>query len=229
MSSAQNPIFEFARNYPSRKIGKKRTIFYQGEIPRSVYVVRSGLVRIYNITDQGEEKTIGFEGPSSVLPTAWLFNMSPVTMYYYEAVTDVTIYGVPRDDFTDKLHQDSELAGHLLRQYASLYVGSTLHINAIEQSKAQDKIVRVLQYLVHRFGIPGDSNHTIISIQLTHQDVANLIGTTRETAAIEFSKLTKKGIVRKVRGCFEIDTNKLQRMFGEDEFNELTISETAQG
>lgn len=223
MDQARQQILAFANQFPSRHISKKRTIFYQGEVPRAVYVIRSGLVRLYNITNEGEEKTIGYEGPGSAMPSAWLFGMSPVTLYYYDAVNEVILHAIPRDTFRDKLDTDTHFSKALLQQYASLYVGSTMHINAIEQSRAQDKIVRILQYLVHRFGTQLSGDTYQLGIQFTHQDIANLIGSTRETVAIEFGKLTKKGYVSKKDRHYHVNLSILQQRIGEDEYQDLSL------
>ena len=79
----------------TRQFTKKRTILFQGEIPRSAMVVMSGLVKIYGITTSGDQRTVTLLSAGDIFPTEYIFDNSRVSLYYYEAVTDCSIMTVP--------------------------------------------------------------------------------------------------------------------------------------
>lgn len=223
VNQERSVIYSFCSGYPERYFKKGRPLFYQGEIPQSVFFIKSGMIKFYNITSSGEEKIIGFESKNGLLPLEWLFKRSPVSLYYYDTVEDTQVFSVPRQDLMDYIGQNKQVAAELLDAYVGAYIGKTIHLHALEQSKARDKLLYILQFLVLRFGDKMDEKHTRITLRLTHQDIANLIGTTRETVSTEMSRITKLGVVKTKDLHYIVDTDKALRMLGESDFGELKL------
>ena len=209
--------------FPLRQIKKGRPILYQGEIPQSIFFVKSGVIKVYNITAGGEEKTVGYESADGLMPLEWLFGRSPVSLYYYDTFTDCQVHSVPKNDLLEILGSDPTLANFLLNRSISLYISSTIHLHALEQSKARDKLLYILQYLVMRFGKQLNADESLIELRLTHQEIANLIGITRETASTEIGRLTKAGILRQEKLHYVVNTNKALRQLGESDFAEVSL------
>lgn len=218
---------DFLRNhyskYPVRLIKKGRPLFYQGEIPRTAYFVKSGVIKFYNITSNGEEKIVGYEGTDGLMPNEWIFNKSPVALYYYDTFTDCEVYSIPRSELIEIINQDKQVAISLLNRYISMYIGSTMHLHALEQLKAREKLLHILQYLVLRFGTEVGKDKHRIGLRLTHQDIANLVGLTRETVSTEISKLRKDNILEIVDLHYVVDSDKALRILGESDFSELVL------
>jgi len=214
---------QFFAKYPSRLIKKGRPLFYQGEIPRSALFVKSGVVKLYNISANGEEKIVGYEGHDAILPSEWLFSRSPVSLYYCDTFVDCEVVSIPRDDFIDFVNANKEIGLALLDRYVSMYIGSTMHLHALEQLRSGDKLLHILQYLVLRFGKEVSKNHYQIPLRLTHQEIANLVGLTRETVSTEIGKLKKAGILSIKDVYYIVDIDKAVRILGESDFNELVL------
>lgn len=213
----------YLSRFPLRQIKKGRPILYQGEIPQSIFFVKSGVIKVYNITSSGEEKTVGYESADGLMPLEWLFGRSPVSLYYYDTFTDCQVHSVPKTELQELLNSHSELGNSLLNRAVSLYISSTIHLHALEQSKARDKLLYILQYLVMRFGKQINTDEALIELRLTHQEIANLIGITRETASTEIGRLMKTGILRQEKLHYVVNTNKALRQLGESDFAEVTL------
>ena len=214
---------QFCAKYPVRLIKKGRPLFYQGEIPRSSLFIKSGVVKLYNINFNGEEKIVGYEDQDGLLPGEWLFNRSPVSLYYCDTFTDCEVYAIPRSDILDFINSNQDIAVMLLNRYISLYIGSTMHLHALEQLKAADKLLHILQYLVLRFGKQLTRDTALIPLRLTHQEIANLVGLTRETVSTEIGKLKASGILTIDDVHYVVNTDKAVRVLGESDFNELVL------
>jgi CRP/FNR family cyclic AMP-dependent transcriptional regulator len=214
---------EFCSKYPTRIIKKGRPLFYQGEIPRSSLFVKSGVVKLYNISANGEEKVVGYEGHDALLPSEWMFSRSPVSLYYCDTFVDCEVISIPREDLIDFINSHQDIALALLDRYISMYIGSTMHLHALEQLRSGDKLLHILQYLVLRFGKETTKNHYQIPLRLTHQEIANLVGLTRETVSTEIGKLKKSGILTIKDVYYIVDTDKALRVLGESDFNELVL------
>lgn len=205
LSSLGN-IFE---EYPWRQFKKGQTILFQGEVPRHVYVVKSGVVRTYNISANGDEQIISLSAPYEILPEAWYLHDSTTAYYFYGAYTDCQVYLIPREELMDKAAKNPELSQMLLRQAMRLHVGSKVHINALEQPKSRDKLVHLLHYLLLRFGEDVGNGQERINLRLTHQALADMLGTTRETIALELSRLRREKVIDYRQQLYTIDKRKL--------------------
>jgi CRP/FNR family cyclic AMP-dependent transcriptional regulator len=222
--AADEDIFEsLFSQYPARLISKNRPLLYQGEVPTMGFLIKSGIIKIYNITSQGEEKIVGYESRGGFIPIEWLFSNAPVSLYYYDTFTDCQLIRVPKTELIDALKQNHQATLALLERSVSMYIGATMHLHALEQSKVRQKLLAIMQYLALRFGKAEAGSKHRINLRLTHQEIANLLGATRETTSTELGKLTKEGVVKIDNSQYVIDTDKAQRLLGEDDFKGLKL------
>lgn len=207
----------------TRQYAKKRTILFQGEIPRSLMVLQSGLVKVYGITTSGDQRTVTLLSAGDVFPVEWVFDKSRVSLYYYEAVTDCTLLTLPKAEFINAMERDSELKDQVFHTYMAHYTSATMHIYALEHSHAQEKLVYILQYLVARFGEKQPDGLVKIDLRLSHQDIAEMVGLTRETTAVELHRLKDKGLIDYQRFSYYVNVPLLVQATGSDEFESVEV------
>jgi CRP-like cAMP-binding protein len=224
--AVNSPLEKFLENYPIRKISKGEIIIFQGEEPRSSYVVKTGVVKVYNLSVNGDEKPVGFETPRSVFPAPWTFRKAPSALYYYEAFTDTELHIVPRDEYVAFLKGNQTALVATLEQYVTNELGATMRLNALQHSRASDKLIYTLHYLAISHGKPTSKPHVIeITLDLTHQDFANFTGLTRETTATELNKLkTRKVISYGKRIPYTLDLNQLNSMMNDQYIADMQLT-----
>lgn len=208
--------------YPTRSFSKGEIIIYQGEVPRSVYVIKEGLVRMYNLSSDGEMNVLGFSLPYELFPTAWSFDRAQSAFFFYESAASQTeLYSIPKKDFQDLLKTNKALQQTLLDHYIDAYVGQMVRLNALQYSRASEKILHTLYYLTMRFGKKLKNGKVLITMKFTQQEFADLLGLTRETTGIELNKLRKEGIVSFTKQNYVIDGKRLTKRMGETEFLDI--------
>lgn len=186
----------FLERHPVKKFKKGEIIIFQGEAPRSAFVVKTGTVKAYNLSVSGEEKPVAFYDAGSVFPDAWVYGKMSSAIYYYEAFTpEVCLYMIDRDEYVRFIKKHPELMYQELERYLIDRLGKSMRLNALQHSKASDKLLYTLHYLALSHGRQVSPRETEITLSLTHQDFANLTGLTRETAATELNKLKRQGII----------------------------------
>ncbi|HEU4966158.1 MAG TPA: Crp/Fnr family transcriptional regulator [Candidatus Saccharimonadales bacterium] len=186
---------DFLKGYVVKSYRKGEIIIFQGEAPRTVSVVKNGIIKVYNLNHNGDEKPVGFQTEGEIFPAPWAFYKAPSALYYYEALTDVELYHVPRDDYLQFLKRTPDELYSQLERMITDYLGSMMRLNALQHSRAADKLVYTLHYLALSQGKRISEEEVEIMLDLTHQDFANLTGLTRETAATELNKLKSMGII----------------------------------
>lgn len=196
---------------------------YQGEVPRNCFIVKTGIIKLYNITQQGDERIAAFKTAGDMLPTSWSFDHIPAAFYYYEAQTDGEMYVTSMDVFRQYIDTHPDAVAQIARHYLSNYAGSLMRITALEQPKASDKVLYTLYYLLKSHGVEKRPGLYQVGMQLTQQMVADLIGLTRETTAAELVKLKKRQVLTYRGGEYVIHRENLIKTIGEDNFKDLEL------
>jgi CRP-like cAMP-binding protein len=193
---AVNYLRAFLERHHTRTFKKGEIIIFQGEAPPCAYIVKQGVVKAYNLSIDGDEKPVAFYSADSVFPASWVYGKMSSAIYYYEAFTpDVEVYSIEREEFVEFIKKRPELLYQELEHALSDQLGGSLRLNALQHSRASDKLIYTLHYLALNHGKPGRDQKIEIILDLKHQDFANLTGLTRETAATELNKLKRQGII----------------------------------
>lgn len=216
---------EFLSKYPTRKFKKGEIIIFQGEAPRSAYVVKSGTVKAYNLSVNGDEKPVAFYSDYSTFPGSWVYSKMPSAIYYYEAFTpEVSLHIVNREDYVAFVRSDPEVLYNELQRYVTDQLGKSMRLNALQHSRASDKLIYTLHYLALSHGRPVGPQRIEITLDLTHQDFANLTGLTRETAATELNKLKHQDVITYSKHTlYQLDLARLTTMLNDQYISDVQI------
>lgn len=204
-------------------VKKRSVVLYQGEIPRYAYIVLKGVVKSYALTTAGEEQVIKLYAQNSIFSLPWLFEKTRHALYYYEAQTDCLLGSISKDDFLATIRQSPALQQEMLDYFATIYTGSLVHITALEQARAREKVLTILYYLCMTNGSEFKPGKFKVELHLTHSIIASLCGITRETTALELSKLKKNGVVRYTARYYLVDKKAIEKLLGEDNFANLKL------
>lgn len=215
----------FLERHPVKSFKKGEIIIFQGEAPRSAYVVKSGTIKAYNLSVAGDEKPVAFYTAGSVFPDAWVYGKLPNAIYYYEAFTPgVQLYVIDRHDFVRFIKHHPELLYQELERYLTDQLGKSMRLNALQHSRASDKLLYTLHYLALSHGQTVAPQQIEITLNLTHQDFANLTGLTRETAATELNKLKHAGVISyDKQKPYRLDLAKLMQLLNDEYIADLQI------
>lgn len=206
-----------------RTVKKGGNVLFQGEIPRQVMIIRSGVVRAYTITTGGEERTVSLYGQGDVFPLSWVTGKTPNSLFYYEAVSDTRLLQVPKAVFSEALNNDPAAMWTMLDYTTNVYTGLLLRITGLEQSRAAEKIAFTLYYLLFTRGIQKQNDTYELDMRLSHSMFATLVGLTRESTAKNLKVLRDKGIIDYSGFTYTVHKSKLEGFLGEDGFRDLTL------
>lgn len=200
MTGARN--LTFIRNFFSKG---QLLLFHKGDIilgndpaPSGVYYIESGYVKIYAISDSGDEYLHIIYGPGDVFPLTWAYIDAEPDSEFYEAIADSRLRKVARTDFTHAMQSDPELSYAMGVQLAYQFQVFLDRIDNLEYKKAAERVVYHLLFLAHRFGVRRGSEITI-QAPITHELFANSINLARETVSRQIEILEKEQLVRNHR------------------------------
>ena len=183
-------LFEGGRQ---RNYQKNEIILRADDEPQGVYLIESGLVKIYSLTRHNEEHVTHFFGSGDFFPMIWIFR-GQMRNVFYEALEPVTVRVVPKDKFLQLVHDDQAVMLELLEEMVQRYLRYAGRIDNLLYSDARERCAFRLLSLANRFGVMQDGN-IVIKANITHEDMAHSINMTRETFGRALSRLQKKGVI----------------------------------
>jgi len=215
----------FLELHPTKSFKKGEIIVFQGEAPRGAFVVKSGTVKAYNLSINGDEKPVAFYTADSVFPGPWVYGKMANSIYYYEAFTpEVSLALINREEYLRFIKSRPQLIYQELERYITDELGKSMRLNALQHSRASDKLLYTLHYLALSHGKTVGPQKIEITLDLTHQDFANLTGLTRETAATELNKLKHAGIIEYGKGMpYKLDLAKLMQLLNDEYIAEFKV------
>lgn len=201
-------IDNFFKKYPLKKYSKKDTIISSGSEIKSVFFVKSGIVRSFYIDEKGSELTINLLKPSSFFPLSTILAGKEI-VYDFQAFTDVEINIAPIRETFEFLDRDIDFKNILIKKFSSGLEGYLIRSFFLIKGSAMQKVASTFLMLLGRFG-KEERGQLNIDIPITHQDIADLSGITRETASIQIKILENaKFISRKGKKTIVLDLKKL--------------------
>jgi len=223
---ATNYLNAYLERHQTRKFKKGEIIIFQGEAPRHAYAIKSGTIKAYNLSVNGDEKPVAFYQHDSLFPSTWIFNRTPSAVYYYEAFTpEVEVYLLDKDNLLSFIKKSPELIYQELEKLLTDQLGSSIRLNALQHSKASDKLIYTMHYLALTHGKAINDEDIEIDLDLTHQDFANLTGLTRETAATELNKLKKQKIIDYGKSIpYKLNLKRLMQVMNDQFISDIKLS-----
>ncbi|MDI6632502.1 MAG: Crp/Fnr family transcriptional regulator [Bacillota bacterium] len=162
-------------NYPKGQI-----IFAAEEVADRVYLIEKGWVRIYRLSSEGREVTVGsIRNPGEMMGLAETLYHGKRTCFA-GAISDVTLVVVTKKDFLDLLTEEHRLSIKVAKLLAARMREAEAMVHELVCWQVPGRLALLLLKIGERCGIP-ESDGVTIKLRLTHEDIAGMIGTTRQT------------------------------------------------
>jgi len=206
-----------------RAIKKRSILIYQGEIPRQAYIVLSGAFKAYRLGNFGEEQIVGFRTKGDMFPETWIFGKTSSALYYYEALEDSEVLTVEKPVLLELIENDPKIKQVVFDYIMTGYTGLLMQISALEQSRAAEKLILMMYYLMFRYGKETLAGVYEVNLRLTHTTLGSLMGLTRETTTMEMGRLKRKKIISYDSKGFVIYRHELERRLGDESFANIKL------
>ena len=177
-----------------RRYGAEDAIFAPGDPDGHLYFVLSGRVRLYKIYGDYKEATVALLKDGDVFGELSLQEGSSGQTVFAHALTDVRVAVVRKSVLVEVVKRDPELVIKLFSSLFERLKQSEEVIDSLLDREVSARLTKLLQNLGNRFGeINGSA--TVLDMGLTHQDLANMIASTREAVSKAMSELQRDGLI----------------------------------
>lgn len=189
---------------------KEQVIVDGHQDPDGVYLIKKGFVKAYSGARDGNGRLLLVHKPGEFIPLPWALGGEHIPGLFYQAMSKVSLLRTSKEALRKEMGNNSWLAQDILQQAVNIITIYTQRIQTLELRSARERIIAELLFLAKRFGKRSGAK-IIIKAPLTHQDIADSVNVTRETASKALEGLFKEGLIAQEERQFEIyDFAKLQ-------------------
>lgn len=206
-SLAAMNAMKFTGVYP-----KGSTLFVEGEEPRGVFILCSGRAKLTTSSTEGKTLIVKIAEAGEVLGASATILGKPYEVSA-ETIEPAQLNFIKRDDFLKLLNSNAEVCLHTAQQLSEKYQSAHREIRSLGLSQTTgEKLARLILDWCDRGG-DVTAKGTRLTVLLTHEEIAQMIGTTRETVTRLLSGLKRKKILDvKGSNVFVLKKNELQDM-----------------
>lgn len=169
-------------------------IYTEGEAGDKLYIIISGKVKLGRRSPDGREKLLAVLGPSDMFGTLSMFDPGPRTAGA-TALNEVYAVSMDRDALRSWIDERPQITEQLLRVLARRLRRTNDEIADLIFTDVPGRVAKQLLQLAQRFGIQ-ESGGLRVSHDLTQEEIAQLVGASRETVNKALSDFAHRGWIR---------------------------------
>ncbi len=186
-------------------------LFNEGDPGDRLYVIDEGKIKLGATSSDGRETLLAILGPGEMFGELSLFDPGPRNATAV-ALTDATLLGVGHPDLEPWLTGRPEVAASLLGALARRLRRTNEAMADLVFSDVPGRVAKALLDLAGKFGVPGPDGSVHVVHDLTQEELAQLVGASRETVNKALADFQNRGWLRlEQRGVDLIDLERLGR------------------
>ncbi|MGE5403727.1 MAG: Crp/Fnr family transcriptional regulator [Candidatus Saccharibacteria bacterium] len=188
---------------------KGTTIFVEGQDTDGIYIVTSGLIKIVKLSRDGREKTLAILGEGEILGEMALFEQNSRSAAA-ETLDQTTVAVISKVDFEMLIDQIPHLGRKVISILGDRLREADQQIKDLLFLNARSRVICNLVQLAEKHA-KLEKGRMKVPLKLTHAELANLIGVSRETATKVITDLQDSGLITIERKQIVVhDLEKLQ-------------------
>ncbi|MCB0819056.1 MAG: Crp/Fnr family transcriptional regulator [Bacteroidetes bacterium] len=158
---------------------KGQIVFNAGAYPHGLFCVKEGKVKIFRIGDEGKEQIVRLAREGDILGYRALLSGDKYASGA-EVLEDSKICFIPQKAFLGLVDSNGALSMQLMKLLSQDLKNAEHRMIDLAQKPVRERVAEALLYLKNTYGTEEDGK--TISVSLSREDIANIVGTATETA-----------------------------------------------
>ncbi len=171
-----------------------QTILSPDDPPDRIHIVKKGRVRVYRISPDGKQLTLDIHEKGTILGDMSLLGQDRLPGAYAEAIDDGVICTITPDELRRLIERYPTIGVNIIRHLSRRLESAERELEAMAYRRVDQRLARRLIDLAQRFGVRTERG-TLIKANLTQQELAEMVGTTRETLAHTLGDFRRRGLL----------------------------------
>jgi CRP/FNR family transcriptional regulator len=176
-----------------REVRRREVLYLPGDAGDRIYLLKRGVVKISALQEDGREVLLALLHKGEVFGEEAVLDDSPRD-HMAEAYEDALVCIITRQDFMDMLRSHPELVFKVTKLIGLRLKTFRTRVEHLLFKGASQRLASTLLELAHEHGV-SDAQGILVPLRLSQQDLANLIGVTRESVNMALSDFRRRGLV----------------------------------
>jgi len=176
-----------------REIRRKEVLYLPGDAGDRIYVLKRGVVKISTLTEDGREIILALLRPGEVFGEEAVLEDAPRD-HMAEAHDDALLCVITRQDFMAVMRAHPEMAFKVTKLVGFRLKTLRNRVEGLLFKGAPARLAQTLLDLARDHGVK-DAQGILVPLKLSQQDLANLIGVTRESVNLALADFRSRGLV----------------------------------
>lgn len=180
-----------------RHTPKKQILYFPTDSSNSIYMLKAGRVKISRIMPDGKEMILAILGPGEVFGELGITGQQE-REEFAEVTDDAIICVVDIKDLQHMMEDNSKFRTEILKFIGFRLKRVQSRLESLIFKNAEQRIRSLIKELGEEHGrtIAGDDNQREVKLGLTHEDIAKLTATSRQTVTTQLNELEKNGLIK---------------------------------
>lgn len=180
-------------------------VFWEGDPPERFYIIAEGRVKAFKHSSTGKELIIAFFGPGEMFGEVAVFENRPYPASA-QAGTSTLVLSIKGEDFLTFLSRHPAVGLRIISILSGRLREAQDRLRDLAAERVDQRLSRMLLMLASKLGP---------SLPFTREEIADMSGTTTETAIRFLSRLKEGAIIRSSRGKITIIDEARLRLLSE--------------
>jgi CRP/FNR family cyclic AMP-dependent transcriptional regulator len=199
----------------TREFPRKTPIYLPADQADGVLLMVSGRAKIGSLTPEGKQSILAFIEPGELFGELALVDGSERDEYA-EAVEDSKVVLIPANEMNRLIAAYPEFSLGITKLMGLRRQRIERRLKYLLYRSNRERLVHLLLELAERYG-RSTADGLVLGIRLSHQDLASVIGATRETVTVTLGELQAQRLIRVGRRKITlINPQRLARMVGKE-------------
>ncbi len=181
---------------------KSSCVFSSGDPGNTIFLIRDGAVKVYDLAESGKESIFWFRYKGEFFGLAEAFGGED-RLCFAEAVEPTSIFVIKRKVFEELLKRNPRISLIVIKILAARLRRLGEAMKTLSFQDLRGKLAQLLMNLGNVCGVEIEGR-IIIERKFTHQDLANMMGATRQSVTVALNDFVKNGIIRTAGKKLEI-------------------------
>lgn len=177
----------------SRKFPRGSLIYLPSDRSDSVLLLAAGRVKIYHLTADGKQAVLAIIDPGELFGELALFDQGP-RQEFAEPMETATVVLIPREEVQRLMQEQPTVSLEITRLMGLRRQRVERRLKSLLFRSNRERLVHLLLELAEKYGRPA-AGGIHLDIRLSHQELASMIGSTRETVTVVLGELQAEGSV----------------------------------
>lgn len=196
-----------------RDLARGEAVWASGRPSAEFTFLARGRAKLSRTCDAGREVIVEICSPGGLLCVSAVCSFAPYCCTAVALEDDTAVVELPRRDVLGLLESSPAASQAFLREVTGRELNLVQRIEELSSGHVERRIATLFLRLAEQVGVVRDAGETWLGLRLSRQDLADLTGTTLETAIRVMTRLARQGLVRSTgRGFVVPDRAALERV-----------------